>query len=160
MRRILLGACAVMTVWATVVSVSGQSSDPWIGSWKTNLEKSQYDPPSMRPKNPSILKREVAGDGYKVITNGMNGEGVPTHTEYTVSPDGRDYPITGTASVDSVAIKRFDANTQLQVRKKGGTVVAMYRQIVSKDGKTLTSDEVGYTAQGAAYHDVLVFDKQ
>src|SRR5438093_9074258 len=108
MRRILLGLGALMMVWAAVVSVSGQESDPWVGTWKHNLAKSQYDPPGMRPKNPSTLKREAAGDGYKVTTDGMNAEGVPTHTEYTVSPDGKDYPVKGTPSVDSVAIKRID----------------------------------------------------
>jgi hypothetical protein len=38
MRRTLLGACGLMMVWAAI-SVSGQASDPWVGTWKHNLEK-------------------------------------------------------------------------------------------------------------------------
>jgi hypothetical protein len=159
-RTILLGACAVVTVLAAIVSVSSQASDPLIGTWKTNIAKSRYDPPSMQPKNPSILKREAVGDGYRVTSDGMNGEGKPTHIEYTFGADGKDYPLKGTASADSVNVVRIDANTQIQLRKKAGVVIAMYRQMVSKDGKTFTSDEIGYNAQGVAYHDTLVFDKQ
>jgi hypothetical protein len=156
----MVEACAMMTVWGTVVSVSGQASDPWIGTWKTNVAKSQYDPPSMKPLHPSTLKREAAGDGYRVTSDGMNGEGTPTHIEYTAMLDGNEYPLKGTSSADSVTMTRVSANTQIQVRKKGGVVVAMYRQIVSKDGKRFTSDEVGYNARGIAYHDTLVFDRE
>ena len=59
-----------------------------------------------------------------------------------------------------MAVIRIDANTQVQLRKKAGTVVSMYRQVVSKDGQTLTSAEVGYKAGGDASHNVLVFDRQ
>ena len=160
MRRILLGACGVMTVWTAVVSVSAQTADPFIGIWKTNIAQSQYDPPSMKPQNSSTLTRVAVGDGFKVTSVGRNGEGVATSIEYTFTPDGKDYPLKGTSSADSVSVVRVDAQTQIQVRKKGGAVIAMYRQVVSADGKTLTSAEVGYNARGIAYHDVLVFDKE
>jgi hypothetical protein len=160
MRRTLLGACAVMAVSAALASVSGQTPDPFVGTWKTNIAKSQYDPASMAPKSPSILTREAVGTGFTVTSDGVNGQGIRTHIEYSFSPDGKDYPIKGTTSADSVAVIYIDANTQVQMRKKDGAVVAMYRQVVSKDGKTLTSAEVGYRVHGDASHNVLVFDRQ
>lgn len=160
MRRILLGACALMTVCAAVSSVSGQAPDPFVGTWRTNIAHSQYDPVTMKPMNPSTLIRAVAGDGYRVTSKGVNGQGVPTSIEYTFSLDGKDYPLKGTTSADSVAVVRIDANTHVQLRKKAGTVVSMYRQVVSTDGQTLTSAEVGYKAGGEASHNVLVFDRQ
>jgi hypothetical protein len=74
--------------------------------------------------------------------------------------DGKDYPVKGPADYDSVAIKRIDANTRINIYKKGGNVVSMYRSVVSKDGKTLSVDQIGYNAQGVAFHNVIVNDKQ
>jgi hypothetical protein len=159
MRRLVIGACALVVAAAALVNVSAQAADPFLGTWKTNLTKSQYDPPNKRPANASILKREVVGDGFRVTSDGRNGEGVATHIEYTVTPDEKDYPLKGTSSADTVAVKRIDAHTQIQLRKKAGVVVSMFRQVISPDGKTLTSEEIAYNAQGAS-HNVLVFDKQ
>jgi hypothetical protein len=69
-------------------------------------------------------------------------------------------PARGSTDYDSVAIKKIDANTIITINKKGGTVVRMLRTVVSKDGKTSTSDQVGYIARGGAFHNVTVFDKQ
>ena len=135
--------------------------DPFLGTWKQNLAKSKYDPASGTPKAGTTVKREAAGSGYKVTTDGMNAQGAPTHTEYTTATlDGKDYPLKGSADYDSVAIKKIDANTIITINKKGGATVRMLRTTVSKDGKTSTSDQVGYNAQGMAFHNVTVFDKQ
>ena len=47
-----------------------------------------------------------------------------------------------------------------EINKQGGIVVRMILGVVSKDGKTLTNNTVGYNAQGVAFHNVTVFDKQ
>ncbi len=135
--------------------------DPQIGTWKQNLAKSKYTPASLTPKDGTTVRREVAGDGYKVTTDGMNAQGATTHTEYTAATlDSKDYPLKGSADFDSVSLKKIDANTMITVNKKGGTVVRMLRTVVSKDGKTFTSDQLGYNAKGVSFHNVTVFDKQ
>ncbi len=136
-------------------------SDPYVGTWKQNLAKSKYDPASLTVKTGTIVKREVAGSGYKVTTDGTSPQGSATHTEYTAATvDGKDYPLKGSADFDSISLRRIDANTIIDIRKKGGTIVRFSRNIVSKDGKMYTSDQVGYNAQGVAFYTVLVFDKQ
>ena len=157
MRRILLGIFAVMTMWAAVTTVSGQAPDPFVGSWKTNIAKSQYDPVTRKPAFPSTLTRVAAGSGFTVTSKLPER---PPHLEYTFNLDGKDYPLKGTTSADSVAVYRIDANTQVQVRKKDGVAVSMYRQVVSTDGKTFTSFEIGYKAESDSYHNILVFDRQ
>ena len=156
-------------VFSTLIAIAAlgvapayaQSPDPFVGVWKTAIEKSQYDPPSMRPSAPSTLTRTVEGGGFKVTSVGRNGEGQTTSIEYTFNLDGKDYPLKGTASADVVAVVRVDARTQIQIRKKDGVVLSIYRQTISADGKTLTSAEVGYNpTRGTASHNVLVFDRQ
>jgi hypothetical protein len=148
---------------ASVVILGGTAfaqSDPWVGTWKVNLAKSKYDP-GPAPKTAGTVKIEVAGNGYKVTTDDMNAQGVATHEEQTVATvDGKDYPIKGSADVDSVSLKKIDANTFIQSDKKGGAVVRMSRTVIAKDGKTYTVASVGYNAQGVARLYMLVFDKQ
>ncbi len=153
-------ALVVLGGTALAQGTDGQR-DPLVGTWKANLAKSKYDPANLTPKTGVTVKREVAGSGYKLTTDGMNAQGAATHTEYTAATlDGKDYPLKGSPDFDSVSLKRIDTNTTITVNKKGGTVVRILRNVVSKDGKTSTTDSVGYNAQGLAFHNVVVFDKQ
>ena len=54
----------------------------------------------------------------------------------------------------------IDAHTSDFTIKKGGKVVVSVHRVVSADGKTLTVHNKGTHADGKAYHDTLVFDKQ
>ena len=159
MQKRYLLALAVLCALGTTAAQAQPS--PFIGTWKLDLAKSKFDPASAKPKASETLNIQAAGSGYKVTTDGTDAKGAPTHTEYTVATlDGKGYPVKGSANYDSVAIKSIDANTRMVVNKKGSSVVRMLRDIVSKDSKTFTLDEVGYTAQGVAFHHVVVFHKQ
>ena len=160
MKRRMFSLSMWVVTFAVLSSAGWAQQDPFIGTWKQNMAKSKYDPASVTPKAGTTVKREAAGaNAYKVTTDGMNPQGATTHTEYTATLDGKDSPLKGSADYDSVSIKKTDANTLITVNRKGGTVVRMLRTVVSKDGKTSTSDQVGYNAQGSAFHNVTVFDK-
>lgn len=137
--------------------------DPFVGTWKLDLAKSRYDPPSLAPKGgpARAVRIEIFGEGYKLITDGVNAQGAATLTEHTVPTlDGNDYPVMSSPSHDAEAWKKIDANTCIEVDKKSGAVVSMTRLVVSRDGKTLEGDGIGYTARGVAFHNVAVFDRQ
>ncbi len=156
--RISLLALASVFVVGTVAA---QAQDPFVGTWKQNMAKSSYDPANLASKTGTTVKREASGSGYKLTTDGASAQGAATHTEYTTATlDGKDYPVKGSADYDAVTTKRINSTTLISVYKKGGTPVRMLRTVVSKDGKTSTSDQVGYNAQGVAYHHVTVFNKQ
>ena len=134
--------------------------DPFIGTWKTNVAKSKYDP-GPPPRAGSTIKREAApGGAVRTTVDGVDVQGNPTHTEYTAKDDGKDYPVTGSTTIDARVVRRIDTNTRLLIGKKGGNVVEMFRQVVSPDGKTITSISVGVNAQGKAIHDVTIQEKQ
>jgi hypothetical protein len=161
MRRqgYLSAAVAVALVVIAGGKARAQASDPQAGTWKENMSKSKYNPASLTPKTGNT-KREVAGSGYKTTTDGIDAKGAPTHTESTANLDGKDYPLTGSADRDSVSYKKIDANTLIEVDKKAGAVTRMLRIVVSKDGKTRTVDSVGYNAQGVAFHNTAVYERQ
>jgi len=134
--------------------------DPFVGSWKQNLAKTKNDP-GPQPQNSITIKREAAANGaLKTTVDGIDAQGKPTHTEYTAKYDGKDYPVTGSADSDAVAMTRIDLHTRVLINKKAGTVVRILRGTVSPDGKTYTAVSVGIDAQGRAFHNIGVFDKQ
>ena len=135
------------------------ADDPFLGTWKLNLAKSKYNPGP--PPKSNTYKFSLAGaNGVKLIADGVGAQGNPNHREYTANYDGKDYPVTGNPDADSVSLKRVDAYTVEGTQKLAGKLVRTFRRAVSKDGKTLTVTEKGTNAQGQAYNNVVVYDKQ
>jgi hypothetical protein len=159
-RAVILGVIVTLGVvlGASLVRVSAQASNPRIGTWKLNVEKSKYSP---GPAPQSVtMKIEAAGEGEKATTEGVNAAGTATMTQYTAQYDGKDYPITGSQNADTVALKRIDARTLERTDKKGDKMVATSTRVISADGKTMTVTTKGTNAQGQAVNNVTVWDKQ
>ena len=145
-------------VIASMFSLSAQTSDPLIGSWKLNIAKSKFSPGP--PPNSGTIKYEPVGQGIGVTTEGVNAEGVHSATHYTANWDGKDYPILGSPTADTVSLKRIDRYTTERTDKKGGKVVGTLRRVVSQDGKTLTITTKSTNAKGQAVNNVIVYEKQ
>jgi hypothetical protein len=143
---------------ALAFSVTPAVADQHSGSWKMDPAKSKYSP---GPAAKSLtLKVESDEKGVKIDSEGVDGEGNPTHVQYDAKFDGKDYPATGLPYGDTVSVKRIDANTIQATIKKGGQVVMTVTSKVSADGKTRTSTFKGKDAQGHAVNNVVVYDKQ
>jgi hypothetical protein len=153
---VALGSAAlVMSVFVT----PARAADSSVGTWKVNLAKSKYDP-GPPPKTPNVLKIEADGNGIKVTNDGVNAEGQATHVTYSAKYDGKDYPETGNPNVDTISLKRIDANTTETITKKGGKVMLTSRTVVSNGGKLRTTTQNGTNPQGQKIHNVIVADKQ
>jgi len=145
-------------VLISVVSLSAQTNDPRIGTWKLNVAQSAYSP-GPAPKS-LTLKVEPSGQGEKVTAEFVNADGTRTTTEYTANFDGKDYPLTGSLIADTVSLKRIDARTTVRTDKKGGKAVQTLRRVVSEDGKVLVVMTKGTNAQGQPANNALLFEKQ
>jgi hypothetical protein len=128
-----------------------------MGTWKLNEAKSKIAAGS--PKLTTVVY-EAAGDSVKVTVDGTDGEGKPTHNEWTGKFDGKDYPVTGDASTDTRSYKKVNDHTLAFTNKKGDKVTISGRTVVSADGKTRTSTITGTDAKGKKYTSTAVFDKQ
>jgi hypothetical protein len=151
-------ALGVVLVGTDIVSLSAQTSDPRIGTWKLNVEKSKFNPGP--PPRSGTMKVEASGQGEKVTMEGVNAEGARTATHYTANYDGKDYPITGSPNNDAISLKRIDARTTERTNKKGGKVTTVITSVVSQDGKTMTNTSKGTNAQGQTVNSVGVWEKQ
>ena len=157
-RRVVISSLSALVVLAALPQPGFAQSNPVIGTWKLNLEKSKFSPGP--PLESGTIKYEPAGAGIAVTTDAVNAEGVHTATYYKANWDVKDYPITGSQTADTVSLNRIDDYTTERTDKKGGKVVGTLRRVVSQDGKTLTITTKSTNAQGQAVNNVMVYEKQ
>ena len=133
-----------------------QSSDPLVGSWKLNVEKSKG-----RPVKSGATKVEAVGDGVKLTVDLVDGDGTPFRWAFTANYDGKDNPVTGNSPYgDTVALTRVDPKTTRITNKQGGKVTSTQTIVVSGDGKTRTTTTKGKNAKGEAVESMSFYEKQ
>jgi hypothetical protein len=133
------------------------AADAFIGTWKLNEAKSKIAAGSL--KNTTVIY-EASGDSVKVTTDGTDGDGKPSHSEWTGKFDGKDYPVTGDPSTDTRSYKTVDDHTLTFANKKGDKVTISGRGVVSADGKTRTVTITGTDPKGTKFTSTAVYDKQ
>jgi len=133
------------------------AQNPSLGTWKLNEAKSKI--PAGSAKNLTVTY-EAAGDSIKGTIDGVDGQGKPTHTEWTGKFDGKDYPVTGDSASDTRAIKQVDDHHYNLTVKKGGKVTMTGKAVIAADGKSRTVTVSGTDAAGAKVESIGVYDKQ
>src|ERR1700720_1799106 len=139
------------------VAVCLAADDVFMGTWKLNEAKSKISLGTLRT---TTVVYEAAGDNVKVTTDGTEGDGKPTHSEWTGKFDGKDYPVTGDPATDTRSYKKVDDRTLAFINKKGDKVTISGRGVVSADGKTRTVTLTGTDSTGKKFTSTSVYDKQ
>ena len=148
---------AALTVAVLLIGTMCFAQNPNMGTWKLNEAKSKLTPGF--PKNLTV-KYEAAGDSIKATVDGVDGQGKPTHNEWTGKFDGKDYPVTGDPSSDARAITQIDDHTLELTVKKSGKVTISGRIVVAADGKSRTLTASGMDAAGKKVEGMSFYDKQ
>ena len=133
------------------------AANPNLGTWKLNEAKSKSSPGL--PKNVTVVVAAV-GDNIKVTLDGVDGDGKPTHSEWTGKFDGKDYPVTDDPTSDMRSYKTIDDHTLEFAAKKGGKVTISGKVVISVDGKTRTVTVSGTDAAGKKVTGTAVYDRQ
>jgi hypothetical protein len=150
-RRPSLGVVAILVAAVGHGSVVGQTvtgQEPRIGTWKLNLEKSQFAAGTAPQKQ--VRRLQSRGDGFVVFTQvGLDAEGSPTFIQTTYKFDGKPYPeYTQTSLAEFAAMgttpakniyRLVDAYTvEIDRLDTNGKVTATSEQSMSRDGRSLT----------------------
>jgi len=143
-----VSACASLAV--------AQTSDPLTGTWRLNVAQSKYES-AAPPKSQTTTLQGVDGGLHERVER-LNADGTITRWEVTAKYDGRDYPVTGDPSRDTVAMTRRDPTTVDIVNKKAGVVVTRMRIVVAPDGRSRTNTVTDPSGQKTTA--VLVFDRR
>jgi len=139
------------------VAVCLAADDVFMGTWKLNEAKSKISLGTLRT---TTVVYEAAGDNVKVTTDGTDGDGKPTHSEWTGKFDGKDYPVTGDPATDTRSYKKVNDRTLAFTNKKGDKVTISGRGVVSADGKTRTVTLTGADSTGKKFTSTSVYGKQ
>jgi hypothetical protein len=143
---------------ALSVAHSAPPDDPVLGTWKLNVEKSTFSPGPGWQSQIRVYQRTPAG--ILVTWTGLDAKGDKMQVSYTYKYDGKDYPMVGSASYDTLNAVRIDALTVKSEEKRNGKTVGIAVRSVSPDGKVLTITDEGTNRKGLAFSQILVFDRQ
>jgi len=133
------------------------AENPNMGTWKLNEAKSKI--PAGVAKNTTVVY-SAAGDMVKLTTDGVDGSGKPTHSEWTGKFDGKPYPVTGTSAYDARAVTAKGDRTLEIDNMMGGKSVGTGKVELAKDGKSRTLEIDNADASGKKVHAKFVYDKQ
>ena len=149
----------LLKMFAVVLAMSLSlfaAESPFSGTWKLNLAKSKMTPPV--PKS-DIAVVDADENGLKLSQDIVTDKGESLKISYEAKFDGKDYPVTGDPSSDSVSYQRVNANTLKGKTKKDGKAAADATIVVSKDGKITTVQYTDYS-QAKPVKSTFVYDKQ
>jgi hypothetical protein len=148
-----LGLGIIVAIGLTLPAF-GQGVDPLIGTWKLNLEKSQFPFP---PPKSQTLTFVMGGQNIINTAEGVGGDGKPFKVVFQHIYDGQPHPTTGTELYDSSAFTRI-GNTINIARYKDGKMVQLVQGVIVP-GKTITFS-AGGVFNGQPFHVVTVYDRQ
>jgi hypothetical protein len=155
MKTQIIGLILALSFFAGATCFA--ADDPQIGTWKLNEAKSKLTPDA--GKNTTVVY-DAAGDQVKVVIDGTDKDGKPTHNEWTGKFDGKDYAVTGDPKSDMRSYKQIDSHTMQFVIKKDGKTTVTGRITVAADGKSRTVTANGTDAHGKKAHEKAAYDKQ
>jgi hypothetical protein len=157
----LFRSLAMSTVLAFAVipaSFAADATDPAIGTWKLNVEKSTIAADRV-PKSMTRTYAAAAG-GTSMTVTGVAADGSPISQSALLTYDGKDVPFTGSPMWDTLSLKKVNGSTVKSELKKGGKVVGHTTRTISGQGKVLTLTNTYKSAKGGTIHETDVYDKQ
>ena len=155
-RMKMKASLVTLAVWFSAATLCFAAS-PHMGTWKLDEKKSKLARGT--GKNVTVTYSSMLFQ-TKVIVDGVDGKGKPTHSEWTGGFDGKDHPVKGSDIEDTRAYRKIDDRTLEFTSKKGGKVMITGRVVVSADGKSRTVTTQGTTAEGKKVRSLAVYDKQ
>jgi hypothetical protein len=134
--------------------------DSFIGTWKLNVEKSEFDANHKPTAGTMVFELDTQGH-YLMTAEGRNEKG-----EKVAEPpakfilDGKEHPIPNFPGLKTV-YTRPDPNTIAgEARREDGSVVGGGTYVVSADGKSLTVTNFGWDSQMRQFKLRTVWDRQ
>jgi hypothetical protein len=154
-------ACAAILLLSASASACKKvvrPPDPLVGTWTLNVQRSKFRP-GVPPQSMTMTFEETP-QGLHALSVVVLRDGTSSRNEYTAAYDGRDYPITGVAQVETVSMRQVDALTSERIDKRAGQRVQSYTRQVYADGHTLLVTQKGPDATGSIVDHVMIFEKK
>jgi hypothetical protein len=133
------------------------AGDPFVGTWKLNVDKSKFEPGlGMMFATTQI---ESSGKGLKTTTSNADGKGVASDLTFDSPLDGTASRVSGSPTIDTISLHRTDDHTITATATKLGKLVYTDRRAVSANGQTLTIIREGTTPDGKKYTSTMILER-
>jgi hypothetical protein len=140
------------------VSTALWATDPFVGQWTLNIQKSKY-PPGTCPKR-MVIEMEPTAYGIRYRSDTTLANGSSTYSEYIADYNGKQAIVMGAhGMLLPVSLKRTNANTVVASYTKSLQVVATSRRIVSQDGKLMTITTTSRDQSGKTVTNVGIYER-
>jgi hypothetical protein len=135
-----------------------QDIDPFIGTWKLNPGRSDFDP-NHRPTDAVMVWEREPGGHYLMTAEGtMNGKPCAEKPQRFIA-DANAYPVPDFPGL-SVAALRPDPNTiRIECRREDGSLAGQATYTLSEDGRTMAATNSGFDSQLREFRQYTVWDR-
>jgi hypothetical protein len=131
--------------------------NPLVGTWVANLEKSRRH--ANHQFQSATLTIGLNGEVVSLRHAGVNMAGKAESGTTELRADGREHPLSP-QTPELVVVTRWAGDHVLETQaRKDGQVIGRGTYAVSEDGKSLSATVAGTDAAGAAFEQVIVFDR-
>jgi hypothetical protein len=153
-----MSVARVCTATALTAIVALSATDPAVGMWKLNTDRSRYNPGP--PPRSATVTYQQTDDRVTRTGKTTEADGTTTSFQYTAKYDGADYPVMGSRHFDAISLKRISDRIVEATLKKRGRVVRTARRVVSPDGKNLTITTTSADPTGQQFRNTAIYDRQ
>jgi hypothetical protein len=150
----------VLVVMLFAMSVRAGAEDPFVGTWKLNPAKSQFDP-NHQPLE-ATMTFEVEPDGSYLMKAEGTKEGGQKVKENPQKffVDGQPRPIPEMPALSGVATKPDPNTIRGEARRQDGSIVGSATYAVSADGRSMTATVSGIDNQLRPFTQISFWDRQ
>ena len=138
-----------------VAQGSGPGSGAAKGTWKLNVDKSDYGQ-QPKPKSMRLVVSSDIATSVKWAATGTGGDGKPIKESFTGAIDGKQYPVNGDPQVKSVAYSTSGNDVKGIVTMKDGTTA---NETVSMPDKNTLTVKIEGGSGGTAWGTSEVWER-
>ncbi len=135
---------------------AASSSDPFIGTWKLDPNKSKYS--SGAPPRDMTIQIAPEGDNLRIEAHGSDEDGSPLSVTYSLPAKGGNGQVQH-GFFDSVRSEYISVEVRQTTYLKDGKETMSRRTVLSDQGKTMRSTVKGTNAKGHPVAGEEVYEK-
>ena len=134
--------------------------DPFVGTWKLNIEKSEFDA-NHQPRAGTMVVELDAEGYYTVKAEGLNQKGEKVvERPMRFLADGKEHPIPDFPGLKHTASKPDPRTMIHEARREDDTVVGGSTTALSEDGNSKTVSNFGHDSQLRQFKLRTVWERQ
>ena len=135
------------------------TKSPYVGTWKLNLEKSQYSDPAMKPKSATLHITKWDANTIAWNFTATDAKGKAMSMSYSAPNDGKTHKVTGDPQTAGAEFKVSGNDVDIEWKDAKGNTVGTEHAILAADGKSFSDKQTFKGQNGKDVTMTEVYDK-